>query len=219
MWHFSKREHSSCVSLTLCLKGVNCWLGDMCEDEKALCVADMLSTRVWLHVTLFLLSENLGLVLVARFPPLLSHSIFILSHCFSRGRGERPIHDGFWVRPFGFLDTFQWNVSAKLINSVEKNSNWCLWRCNQNANIQRCTMISTPKSAEVWGMQHFARKSSQVLFHTGLLNAKWKDVSPNSTQGCFTHYTTTNTHMWHWTEEQEPVIPGCQTQCIQRAQS
>lgn len=38
----------------------------MCEDEKALCVADMLSTHVWLHVTLFLLSQNLGLVLDAR---------------------------------------------------------------------------------------------------------------------------------------------------------
>lgn len=48
------------MSLNIVSEGVNCQLGDMCEDEETLCAVDMLSTHVWLHVTSFLLSQDLG---------------------------------------------------------------------------------------------------------------------------------------------------------------
>lgn len=89
---FKKRTFFLCL-LTLCLKGVNCRLGDMCEGKKALCVADMLSTHVWLHVTLFLLSLNLRLMLDAILDPIHTHTpvsfnfFFIL--LFFGGWGEK----------------------------------------------------------------------------------------------------------------------------------
>lgn len=50
------------MSLNIVSEGVNCQLGDMCDDEETLCAADMLSTHVWLHVTSFLLLQDLGQV-------------------------------------------------------------------------------------------------------------------------------------------------------------
>lgn len=105
-----KRTFFLCL-LTSCLKGVNCRLGDVCEDEKAFCVADMLSTHVWLHVALFLLSQNPRLrqgYNPGFAPTLLSHSIFILSYWFAVGGWGDPWRTVLSCS-FDFPETFQRN--------------------------------------------------------------------------------------------------------------